>query len=493
MLAAYLATASGSLSTQDAVAVYAQTKSIVERGAIDVPLEISGDRWLGVDGRYYLPFGIGQALYNVPFYLAGKVAVRVTGLRIGGSEEPLLKAFVALGNTVAAAVCTAMVFLLAWRVSASPRGALTAALLCAFGSPMWPYSKFGFNAAVTAAALAVGIYGLYVGRTSRRVVPCVWGALALAGAVMTRHEMLLAGLAGLAWLAFAERTDSRIDRIQVGAVGGILAGAVLAWMGFNLSRFGNPFETGFAPTFGVTGFVGLLASPAASVLVYCPLTITGVAGLVRLLRQRQPAGSLVCGVAIVLFVFYALLDDWIGTRSYGPRYLVPLMPLLFVPLSIGRGPARARPNARRWMWLTVAMLSVAVQVPAVVMNFVTVRGLSGGPTPNQAPFAWSSAPVVQNSRALGGAVVSNARVLAGQPGSQANSTREALPAGSELSSRLSFSLDFWWLYLFHLGKLSAAAAVAAPLALLAVSAALLRAAVARTADETSMATFRAVR
>ena len=473
VLAAYLATASGSLSTQDAVAVYYQTRSIAERGAIDVPREISGDLWLGVDGRYHLPFGIGQAVYNVPFYLVGKLAIRLTGLRVGGSEEPVLKACVALGNTVAAAFCAAMVFLFAWRVSGSTRASLTGAALFAFGSPMWPYGKFGFNAAVTSAMLVAGIYGLYVGKVSRLVGPCVWGAFALACAVLTRHEMLLAGLVCLAWLVAADPSRSRIRRAQTAAVGGILAAAVLAWMWFNAVRFGSPFDAGHAPSFGAMGLVGLLTSPAASVFLYAPLTVAGLAGLFRLLRDRHPAGSLLGSVVLTLFVFYALLDDWIGTRSYGPRYLVPLLPLLFVAMSVGPWSSAARTGRRRMAWLAVAALSVAVQLPAVTMNFVTVRGMARVPTPNQAPFSWVSAPVVLNGRAMGGAIVANWKALWGAPPTAVEQASTGpLPAGTELSSKLSFSLDFWWLYLFHLGKLSAAKTVAAPLVLLTLSAAL---------------------
>lgn len=34
-------------------------------------------------------------------------------------------------------------------------------------------------------------------------------------------------------------------------------------------------------------------------------------------------------------------------------------------------------------------------------------------------------------------------------------------AGDSLADRLDFSLDFWWLYLYYLGKLPGAAALAA--------------------------------
>ena len=47
VLSLYAATAGGSLATQDASAVFAQTRSLVEHGTLDVPLGISGPDWPG--------------------------------------------------------------------------------------------------------------------------------------------------------------------------------------------------------------------------------------------------------------------------------------------------------------------------------------------------------------------------------------------------------------------------------------------------------------
>jgi len=481
-LAAYLVTAGGSLGTQDAVAVYFQTTSIVDRGAIDVPLEISGEKWLGVDGRYHLPFGIGQAVYNVPFYLAGKAVVRATGLKVSGSAEPVLKACVALGSTVAAAAAVAFTFLLAWRLTGSVSASLMCAVLLAFGTPMWLYGKFGFNTALTAATLTIGTYGLLVGRLTQRMAPYAWGAAALAFAVLTRHEMALAGLAALLWVAFSgtQRWDRRIRAALV--VGSILAASAAAWMGFNWWRFGNPLEAGHSPTFGVVGFAGLLVSPAASLFVYAPIATIGLVGVSRLWKERHPSGTLFTLVGIVLFVFYASLEDWIGTRSYGPRYLVPLLPMLCAAAPIGLRGLADRFKRARALYLAVVALSVLVQLPSVAVNFVTVRGLSSAPTANQAPFSWASAPVVLNTQAMGPALAANWDAWHGRiPTAFAAAGTAALPGGSDLSSKLSFSFDFWWLYLYYLGKLTAATALLAPAGLTVISALLFRrAAVLRT-------------
>ena len=94
-LALYLLTAGGSLTSTDAVVTFDLTSSIVERHSIALSGNVLGlDANRGVDGRFYSQYGIGQSLYNIPFYVAGKVATRIAPRRIG-KPDTLLKASVA--------------------------------------------------------------------------------------------------------------------------------------------------------------------------------------------------------------------------------------------------------------------------------------------------------------------------------------------------------------------------------------------------------------
>ena len=103
----YLATAGGSLATEDAVAMYEEGKSILDRGAVSVPASVSTPQWRGGNGSYYTPFGIGQPLYDIPFIAAGRAVSRATGLTLG-SPDAVPKAFVALGSAFAAAAAVAI-------------------------------------------------------------------------------------------------------------------------------------------------------------------------------------------------------------------------------------------------------------------------------------------------------------------------------------------------------------------------------------------------
>ncbi len=151
VLCVYLTTAGGSFATD--LASYEVTKNLVQRGSVAMSydvLETEAER--GLDGQYYAPVGIGHPLVGVPFYLASRVVQQLFDVRVG-KPETVDKAAVVVGSAVTAALCAPLVFLFAWRITGSLVGALFAAFALAFGTSLWPYSKFGFNAPLATLCL----------------------------------------------------------------------------------------------------------------------------------------------------------------------------------------------------------------------------------------------------------------------------------------------------------------------------------------------------
>ena len=437
----YLCTAGGSLASGDAVAMYEQAKSILDRGALDVPAPFSHPNWQGVDGRHYLAFGLAQAVYDVPFVIVGRALAPFVGVSDG--RETVAKAVVALGVTVPCAVSAAFAMLLAWRLSRHRHASVVAGAMLAFGTLMWPYSKYGFNAGLAAAALTAGAYGVGVGVLDRRRVLVASGSFAFGVAMLTRHEFSIAALVALLWIAV--ETRGRADRwrwLRLAAWGPAVAGALWAWL--NWLHFGHPLTTGHVPGLGFGGITGLIVSPSGSVLLYSPVAIASLA-LIHGVRV-DPLCRLLAGLVIAQASFYMLLDDWLGTRSYGPRYLVPLLPLMTAPLALWWPTSAFR--RRRWALAALCVISVAVQLPAIPVDVSRVGIAAGQPAAPARRSDWTWSPVLLNLRATATAVPANVRAVAS--GTRLATTRPDGP----LADRLADSLDFWWLYLYHLGAIS---------------------------------------
>jgi hypothetical protein len=135
-------------------------------------------------------------------------------------------------------------------------------------------------------------------------------------------------------------------------------------LAFNAYRFGNPLDTGRTsapePHVGLplVGLVGLAASPAESVFLYCPPYLLGLAGLWRLLRlDRRLLPVFWCLGIHVLLV--ATLRHWAGEWAWGPRYLVASLPLVCIGLPF----AGWRPAVTRSLvvlGLVVQLLGISV-------------------------------------------------------------------------------------------------------------------------------------
>jgi hypothetical protein len=441
----YISTAGGSLGTGDAVAVYEEAKAILDRGAIDIPASQSLEAWRGPDGRWYAPFGISQAVFDLPFILAGRAAARVAGGTLARGET-LPKAAVALASTLAAAAAVAGAFLIAWLHDEREHGATLAAIAIAFGTPLWTYSKFGFNAPLTAAFLTGGVAALaWSSRAVRARPAAIVAGCAFGAAALTRHEMFLAAGAAIAWATWARHIRPRST--DLAALVMPIVGAAAIWCTLNWMRFGAPLVSGHRPTFDLGGWMGFAVSPAGALLLYAPIAIAAL-GWIRGLRSGDGLAWLVGCTAVVLFVFYAALEDWLGTRSYGPRYLVPLLPIAAAP--IGRWLEGRRTSARRAAAWALVVISIFVQLPAVAVDFTRAEIAAHQPPQSERLYAWQWSPQAITAQAAATAIPANVGYVTGSRPIPAVIESAGQPATASLGDRLAFSLDFWWLYLYYL-------------------------------------------
>ena len=455
-LCLYGATGGGSLATD--IMTYEVTKAIVERGSVAMSSNIYAmEAHRGIDGRYYAPYGIGHAVYSVPFYLAGRWAERVAGGRIGRSES-LRKAALTAGSMVAAAGCAWLMAWFAWALVGRTGPSVMTALAVACATVLWPYAKFGFNAPLATLCVLVAVYGAWAGMRWGRPSLLVLSGAGIGAALLVRLELALVALPIALWVALESRPDWRRAVRATSAAAAPALVAVLITAYYNAVRFGNPLDTGYlrdqTAGFGSVwaGALGLIVSPGGSVLLYSPLLVLGVIALVELGRDDRHSATLLGGVALVLFGFYASLEHWDADRSYGPRYLLPVIPLLCLPLArwFGRAPG----EARRRLVISGLVLSIIVQLPGVLVDFSKVGHTPeiGYQTRDTRRWEWPFSAFVLNVRAAAATVPTNVRYLAGVEAPPP--VRPPVGTARDFSAQFAHSLDFWWIYLFYLGAVS---------------------------------------
>jgi hypothetical protein len=366
----YMALGSREPPWTDAKQMYGVAESIVTRGELSIPLNTGLVR----DGRYYAIYPLLTSLVHLPG-AAVEWAVAPAGPDAAKLVRPLASHF---GPACVGALLCLLFLQLCLDRGVSPRVATTGALALSFTTLVMVYARSPYSE-ITQAACFLG-YFLWLLRLcetpGRRqaIVMGIWIGLLVNSKAL--YVLAVPGGALLVVLTLGRRLGWRPLLSLAGwvCVGG--APFALMFLAYNVVRTGSPFQIGYPA--GVTGTAlfaerilvglwGLFLSPGKSLLLYAPPLLIALAAAPRLLRHGARdwgwAALLTIGPVVL---FYARTTFWHGDWCWGPRYMVFVVPVLFLPAVLWADLAirRRGPAARAWQGVAAVVLAggLAVQV-----------------------------------------------------------------------------------------------------------------------------------
>jgi hypothetical protein len=145
--------------------------------------------------------------------------------------------------------------------------------------------------------------------------------------------------------------------------------------------------------------VRLLVSEYRGLFLYAPALLVGLLGLFRMVcsRRLRLEGALFASVFLAFLLMNASFNGWHGGSAYGPRYLVPAVPFLALPLAplLQRRPRTVGAIALLSAAIALLGTAVTVQVHATLQRPLTkflVPVVSGqllalGGTPVEGPVS----------------------------------------------------------------------------------------------------------
>jgi hypothetical protein len=328
----------------DAQIMFQVTQGIVDHGSITVHQDP-----LGMNTPYSI-FGIGMSLLMaLPYWVAERL-----------HQGP--GAFVMGVNAVVVSAIAVTVFALGLATRATALQSLAAAALTVFGTLLLPYVATGFSEPSVALAIGLGLVGV---QTHRPVV--VGAAAGFALLMRVDSAFLVVPVLGVAaWVAGGRSWQPALRFLAA------LMPAAIVVAGYDTLRFGAPWRTGYYfATFNhplFAGLYGLLLSPAAGLFIYVPLLPIALVGLFLAMRRLPLLASTALVLLAVRVVVYAVWFGWAAYWAWGPRYLVPAMPVLAVGLL---------EICRRWSGLRLAV-KAALGFVFAMSGLVQVVGASVG-------------------------------------------------------------------------------------------------------------------
>ena len=157
---------------------------------------------------------------------------------------------------------------------------------------------------------------------------------AIGAAVVVRDDsaLLVAPWLAAGALVVSKRRQSTVVRLIAGGLP-----FAVAWTWYNDARFGAPWKVGYQNVLRLnhpffSGLYGFVLSPGKGLILYCPLLLVAAAGTRRAWRRDRVLVVVAAGLLIGRLVFFSPYWGWYGGGGFGPRYLVPALPSLFVGL-----------------------------------------------------------------------------------------------------------------------------------------------------------------
>lgn len=327
-------------------------------------------------GHYYTDKSLGPSLVALPFYMVFKgIAALPPVQRFIESGKGIGKVSDTLDNTgdditprkvyeymaltfitfftsaVPSALLGVVLFLMAARFANKDSYAFLLALAYGLGTMAFPYSNALYQHQLASFGMFVGFYLLYQVIYEKAHLRWLWvvGGLFSLTAITEYPAIPMMGIIFL-WAVYKMPNRLALYRVVIAAIPLLLLFAAYNYAIFQTllpagyqysTNWQGEHTTGFmsleAPSLKlIERFYGLTFSPVRGIFLLQPFLLLAIPGFYWMWKTRKTQQRdvvVVSGLVVAAFLLYnASSAMWWGGHTIGPRYLVPMLPFLCLPI-----------------------------------------------------------------------------------------------------------------------------------------------------------------
>lgn len=200
--------------------------------------------------------------------------------------------------------------------------------LAFLGTPLWHYGRTMFNESWLAMFTVAAVYFALKGRRSHKAYYQILAGFSVALGMLMKPVFLIVAVPVIILFLFRKELKYTLV-ISIFPMVSILIVLYLNYI-ISGSVFRGPQDFEIGNLF--KGVVGLLFSLKAGLFLYAPITIIGLLLFPGFIKKYGMEALVIGTVFVVYFLLMALWTCWWGGHCYGPRLIVPVIPLLLVSL-----------------------------------------------------------------------------------------------------------------------------------------------------------------
>ncbi len=341
---------------------------------------------VGVDGRRYSFWGIGQSVCLLPFNALALLLEKLTP--IGPKTADLFAQFLAslLFFPFVGALVVWLVYRLLILLNYSESVSIFVAAIFAFATMHFHYSVITYEQTQVAALLLLSIIFLVKNLRQRRFLYawllCLSLGLCLLFRLGSMSEILPIYLIAAGEEILSDSEKSRFARAGKWLLAGLCGtGAIIVFLGwYNYIRFGSILESGYGigastalgghgifESRSLSTLAAKLFSPGKSIFLYNPVLLLFPVCIYSFYRRHRTAALAAFSAVVGSFMFHSFHTTWAGDYAWSIRYEVPVLAFLILPLA--QWFSRRMKSMVRILMIALIFVSCTIQLTSVVYKF----------------------------------------------------------------------------------------------------------------------------
>lgn len=353
---------SGQIENPDTHLRLTQTRILLENFHFGVPNDVGEDMHgniaINQEGQRFMVYNPGQSLFFIPIYYIAKLSSNSEG------ECYYRAAFlVSFVNFIIHALCAFFLFSIAQSLGKSTRKSYIVAFIFCFTSYSFSFAQSTYEHHFEMLFILMGYYYII----SNNYNKAVFAGIAITLGLIFRSTTILA-IPGILFLA--DNNKQRLYFVMC------LIPGILSILLYNYYRFGNPLESGYNIAWQLAhresvifwslnrvpiSLFGFLFSPAKGLLIFSPTIILSLWGIKRFWHKYRKFAISILAISAFYLFLYSMNFAWHGSIwSFGPRYILPIVPLLYLPI--------IEVNIKKWVY-PILVIATLGQVLLISVNY----------------------------------------------------------------------------------------------------------------------------